>query len=51
MDGLTHYRANVNYFAKQVELEGEGGKKIVFIGEKKKTPLKIISMIKVFKIS
>ena len=46
IDGLSHYRANVNYFAKQVELEEEGGKKIIFIGGDRKTPIKIISMMK-----
>ena len=49
MDGLSHYRANINYFERQVELEREGEKKIIFIEEDRKIPIKIISMMKVEK--
>ena len=51
MDGLSYYRANINYFKKKVELEGEDGKKIIFVGGDRKIPIKIISMMKVKKIS
>ena len=49
MDRLSHYRANINYFDKQVELEGEGRKKIVFARGNRKIPIKIILMMKVEK--
>ena len=39
----------MNCFTKQVELEGEGGRNVVFVGGDRKTPIKIISIIKVEK--
>ena len=39
----------MNCFVKQVKLEGEDGEKIIFIGEDRKTPIKIISMMRVKK--
>ena len=45
MDGLSHYRANVNYYTRQVEFKKENEEKITFIGENRKTHIKIISVM------
>ena len=36
MDGLSHYRANVDYFEKNVIFKKENGRRICFLGENKK---------------
>ena len=49
MDGLSCYRESVNCYVRQVEFEKENREKIIFVGENKKTPIKVISAMMTMK--
>ena len=49
IDGLSRYRANVNYYKRLVKFEKEDGGIIYFVGEGRKLSTKIILAMRVMK--
>ena len=49
MDGLSHYKVNVDYFERKVMFEKKDGRKICFVGDNRKASTKIVSAMTAMK--